>query len=83
METLFVQVFGCSCFTAMAAGVGYEESQHIHQAGPGLAETAKNLQERVSEGRDGFEFEFVYSYTLAGVKKSKATNDTVTAFRGR
>ncbi len=29
-----------------------------------------------------FEFEFVYSYTLAGVKKSKATNDTVTAFRG-
>jgi hypothetical protein len=30
-----------------------------------------------------FEFGFVYSYTLAGVKKSKATNDTVTAFRGR
>jgi hypothetical protein len=30
-----------------------------------------------------FEFEFVYSYALAGAKKSKATNDTVTAFRGR
>jgi hypothetical protein len=30
-----------------------------------------------------FKFEFVYNYALAGAKKSKATNDMETAFRGR
>jgi hypothetical protein len=42
-----------------------------------------NYRYRSASHTQQYEFEFDYTYTLAGVKKSKATDDTVTAFRGR
>jgi hypothetical protein len=56
-------------------------------AGQSMAEAAeKSLWAMLRLYRSNdiqFEFEFVYIYTLAGVRNSKATDDTVTAFRGR